>query len=816
MPVVCILDRGCNRDLTYSGSSVTTGITIVPKTATNPRGESGNGSPILDVRGKPISHGTLCAGVLARTYSVNGGVAGSLQIMSVAFQDDMGPHSADEIARGIKWATDHGARIISMSQTFTPTNFGSADATLINTAIQYAIDHNVIICAATGNQNQAAIHYPANQLGVIAVGACESNGQRVMSEPIPGGSGTWGSNYGPQMSVVALGVEVATGLGSPLNTFYGTSSAAPQVAALAALILSINPQLTNVQVRRIIEHTADKVGSPPSDPYVAGWNQHMGYGPIDVLAALTLASKTVNAPLALSANRVAENAATGTPVGTVSATDPDVGETLTYSLTDSAGGRFAINSLTGTLTGALTVANGSLLDFETATSHTITVRVTDNGGLTFDKSFTITVTNVNEAPTALVLSGSSVTENAATGTPVGTVSATDPDVGETLTYSLTDSAGGRFAINSLTGALTVANGSLLDFEVATSHTITVRVTDSGGLTFDQNFTITVTEAPNDPLFYRQWNMTRIKAGGSGQTGWDISIGDPSIVVCVLDRGCQLDHPDLQVSGSITLNGSTPSGNGSPIASSGHGTNCAGVVAARYNNGLGVAGVAGNCRIMSVALQNFTDEEIAAGINWAADNGARVINISRQFRPVFSQTSKDKIDAAIAYALGQGVVLCIAAGNSNGAIQYPATHQNVIAVGASDQADNRPAASNFGPNISVVAPGVAITTTGINSGYVTNFLGTGAATPHVAGLAALILSVNPSLTNVRVRNIIERTADKVGGYNYANTPGHPNGTWNIEMGYGRINVLKALTLAKTTVNPGGDTTPPAAPTGLIIR
>ena len=97
-----------------------------------------------------------------------------------------------------------------------------------------------------------------------------------------------------------------------------------------------------------------------------------------------------------------------------------------------------------------------------ATSHDVTVRVTDQGGLTFDKAFTINVTNVNEAPTNATLTGGTIAENAANGTVVGTVAGVDPDAGATLSYSLTDNAGGRFAINSTTGQITVANGTLLE------------------------------------------------------------------------------------------------------------------------------------------------------------------------------------------------------------------------------------------------------------------------------------------------------------------------------------------------------------------
>ncbi|MBK9947787.1 MAG: cadherin repeat domain-containing protein [Nitrospira sp.] len=200
--------------------------------------------------------------------------------------------------------------------------------------------------------------------------------------------------------------------------------------------------------------------------------------------------------LALSANIVAENAANGTVVGLVTGTDPDTGDTKSYSLTDTAGGRFAINSVTG----EITVADGTLLDYESATSHSVTVRVTDAGGLTYDETFTINLTNVNEAPTDLALSANIVAENAANGTVVGLVTGTDPDTGDTKSYSLTDTAGGRFAINSVTGEITVADGTLLDYESATSHSVTVRVTDAGGLTYDETFTINLTnvnEAPTD-------------------------------------------------------------------------------------------------------------------------------------------------------------------------------------------------------------------------------------------------------------------------------------------------------------------------------
>jgi len=189
-----------------------------------------------------------------------------------------------------------------------------------------------------------------------------------------------------------------------------------------------------------------------------------------------------------------ENAAAGDSVGAVLGQDVD-DATVSYSLANDANGRFAIDYATG----EVVVLDGSQLDFETNTAHQISIEVTDAAGLSYAENFTVNITDVNEAPHAHIISSPlEVTENAANGTFIATIIGLDVD-DATLTYDLMSDAGGRFAIDSATGDLSVLDGSQLDYEANSSHPITVQISDAAGLTYSVTISISVlneNEAPH--------------------------------------------------------------------------------------------------------------------------------------------------------------------------------------------------------------------------------------------------------------------------------------------------------------------------------
>jgi hypothetical protein len=216
-----------------------------------------------------------------------------------------------------------------------------------------------------------------------------------------------------------------------------------------------------------------------------------------------------------------ENSAQGTLAGAVAASDPDGGQTLTYSIVGgNAAGAFAIDAATG----AITVQDKSQLDFEVTPTFALTVQVADNGTSSLSSTATITIdlNDLNESATFVSAGPFEVDENVPAGTVVGTVTATDPDHATTLTYAITaGNLNGAFAIDSATGEITVANASVLDFELHPSFTLTVRVTDSGTPAIGVSTSVLVTlNDVNDAPVLDNTGVMSLAAINQGDVGND--------------------------------------------------------------------------------------------------------------------------------------------------------------------------------------------------------------------------------------------------------------------------------------------------------
>ncbi len=309
-------------------------------------------------------------------------------------------------------------------------------------------------------------------------------------------------------------------------------------------------------------------------------------------------------------------------------------------------------------------------------------------------------------------------------------------------------------------------------------------------------------APNDPQYGSQWALAKIQALG----GWSLFPGSYGVAsgvpIAVVDTGVDSTHPDLPnvltASGANCVSGTCAASSG--LDDNGHGTHVAGIAAAAANNTLGIAGVAyGSPMIPVKALDsagNGTYAAISNGIIWAADHGAKVVNLSMN-AAAYSKTMCD----AVAYAAGKGVTVVAAAGNdSTSTAEYPAACPGAIGVAATDSSDLPASFSDYGsPDVFVSAPGVSIVSTWLGSGYST-LSGTSMASPYVAGVAALLLGQDGTRTPADVKRILASTSDKVGSGSYSGDSFNACAggcSWNANYGYGRIDVNNALAGIVTT-------------------
>ena len=294
--------------------------------------------------------------------------------------------------------------------------------------------------------------------------------------------------------------------------------------------------------------------------------------------------------------------------------------------------------------------------------------------------------------------------------------------------------------------------------------------------------------PDDPWYVDEWHLKTIGA----PTAWSATTGGAGIIVAILDGGVDGSHPDLapnMVAGWNTYNNTSDTSD-----PGGHGTKVAGSAVAASNNGIGVAGVAWGCKIMPVRIADATGATtysvMAAGLNWAANHGARVANIS------YTASDSSTVASAAKYFQSKGGVVAMSSGNLS-TFDAAADNPYILTVGATDNYDVLASFSSTGNNVDLTAPGVLIRTTARGGGY-QSVAGTSFSSPVVAGVAALVLSANPNLTASQVQDILKQSADDLG------TAG-----WDPSYGWGRVNAARAVAMAG-----GGAPVDASAPTVSI--
>ena len=314
---------------------------------------------------------------------------------------------------------------------------------------------------------------------------------------------------------------------------------------------------------------------------------------------------------------------------------------------------------------------------------------------------------------------------------------------------------------------------------------------------EPDFIARASQTPNDPLYGDQWGLAKIGA----QAAWDISTGDPAVTIAIVDSGVDLTHQDLANQlwinpGEVSGNGLDDDGNGlvddvhgwnflsdsgDVSDENGHGTQVAGVAAAATNNGVGIAGMCWSCRFMAVKVMqasgtvNYSD--IAAGVAYAAGQGAQVINLS-----LGGYADSEALRTAIESAAATTVIVAGAGNDNQSTPFYPAAYPEVIAAAAGDQNDVKASFSNYGGWVDISAPGVGIETTfaGNNAYGLEN--GTSLSAPFAAGLAGLIKSLHSDWSPALVRQQIIKTATEIDGIN----PSYAG-----QLGNGRINAAEAM-------------------------
>lgn len=308
---------------------------------------------------------------------------------------------------------------------------------------------------------------------------------------------------------------------------------------------------------------------------------------------------------------------------------------------------------------------------------------------------------------------------------------------------------------------------------------------------EPDHTATAIGGANDPYFTSgaQWYLPKIQAPAA----WDYGTGASGVTIAVIDSGVLASHPDL--AGKVLAGFDFHNSDTDPTDDNGHGSAVAGLAAAASNNLTGMAGVAWDNPVLPVKVLGADGSgsysAISNAITWAADRGARVINLS-----LGGTSSSRTLQQAVDYAWSRNAVVIAAAGNNGNSVPlYPAACANVVAVSATNSSDLRPSWSNFGSYVDLAAPGENVLTLQGGASYA-SWSGTSFSSPIASGVAALMISANPALSNQEAVDLLLRNADDIGSAGY-----------DTSFGYGRVNAYRAVAAAVAAGSV--DRTPPVA-------
>ena len=361
---------------------------------------------------------------------------------------------------------------------------------------------------------------------------------------------------------------------------------------------------------------------------------------------------------------------------------------------------------------------------------------------------------------------------------------------------------GAPVVGDVVGSIS-ANGAKVLRVAGDPADVAARLNRSANVLYaEPNFIMRTQAIPNDARFGELYGFNNTGQGGGSPDadidapeGWDLAglgafPGAGGVKVGIVDTGIDSAHEDLSGK-TVNCAATTPGlivigGDPNPVESRGcaddndHGTHVAGTIAAKANNGVGVAGVAFNaslaiCKALHGAAGTGSTAGVANCITYLAGKGAKVISMS------LGGGASTTLQTAVsnAYQNGNGALLVAAAGNDgNSTVNYPAGYAQVVSVGATDNRDAKASFSNANADVEVSAPGVNTLSAKRGGGYV-SFSGTSMATPHASGVAAVLWQLNPGQTAAGIRSLLTQRVDDLGAAGR-----------DTSFGFGRVNLCKA--------------------------